>query len=79
MLAEEEPHLQVLAWSPGPLEGTDMSATVRTETGDAETRLMFQQLQASNSYVQCDSSANKMIETLLRNDFKSGAHIDYFD
>jgi len=79
VLAEEEPHLQVLAWSPGPLEGTDMSATVRTETGDAETRLMFQQLQASNSYVQCDSSANKMIETLLRNDFKSGAHIDYFD
>ena len=79
VLATEEPRLQVLAWSPGPLEGTDMSTKVRTETGDAATRQMFEQLQASDSYVRCDSSANKMIETLLKNDFKSGAHIDYFD
>jgi len=79
VMAAEEPGLQVLAWSPGPLEGTDMSVKVRTETGDAETREMFQQLLASDSYVRCDSSADKMIETLLKNNFISGAHIDYFD
>ena len=59
--------------------GTDMSAKVRTETGDAKTREMFEELKKTDSYVRCDSSANKMIETLARNDFASGAHIDYFD
>lgn len=79
VLALEYPKLQVLAWSPGPLEGTDMSAKVRTETGDAATRQMFEQLLNTDSYVRCDNSADKMIETLIRNDFPSGAHIDYFD
>jgi len=79
VLALEYPELQVLAWSPGPLEGTDMSAKVRTETADAATREMFEQLQKSDSYVRCDSSANKMIEMLEKNDFASGAHLDYFD
>lgn len=79
VLAAEEPSLQVLAWSPGPLEGTDMSTKVRTETGDAATRQMFEQLLATDAYVRCDSSANKMIEILLKNDFQSGAHIDYYD
>ena len=59
--------------------GTDMSAKVRTETGDAATRQMFEQLLNTDSYVRCDNSADKMIETLIRNDFPSGAHIDYFD
>ena len=56
-----------------------MSAKVRTETGDAATRQMFEQLLNTDSYVRCDNSADKMIETLIRNDFPSGAHIDYFD
>ena len=56
-----------------------MSAKVRTETADAATREMFEQLQKSDSYVRCDSSANKMIEMLEKNDFASGAHLDYFD
>lgn len=79
VLALEEPKLQVLGWSPGPLEGTEMSVKVRTETGDAATREMFEQLFKTNSYVRCDDSANKMIETLVKNDFASGAHVDYFD
>jgi len=79
VLALEDPKLQVLAWSPGPLKGTDMSTKVRTETGDEELRKRFEQLLQTDSYVPCDSSANKMIEILVKNDFASGAHLDYYD
>ena len=56
-----------------------MSAKVRTECGDPETRKVFEELNQNDSYVPCDSSADKMIQTLLKGDFESGAHIDYFD
>jgi len=79
VFAIENPDVQVLGWSPGPLDGTDMSVKVRTENGDAETRQMFENMYADNKYVECQDSANKMLDVLIQANFESGSHVDFYD
>ncbi|XP_071337793.1 sepiapterin reductase b [Trachinotus anak] len=66
VLAEEEPNVKVLNYSPGPLD-TDMQEEIQRLTG------------ISHHLFPCQESAAKLMKLLLDNDFSSGAHHDFFE
>ncbi|XP_076191744.1 sepiapterin reductase [Aptenodytes patagonicus] len=78
VLALEEPDVRVLNYAPGPLD-TDMQLLARTKTGDPEMRQYFQSLQESRQLIDCTVSAQKLVNLLEENTFRSGAHVDFYD
>ncbi|XP_053921258.1 sepiapterin reductase [Cuculus canorus] len=77
VLALEEPDVRVLNYAPGPLD-TDMQLLARTKTGDPEMRQYFQSLQESGQLIDCNVSAQKLINLLEEDTFRSGAHMDFY-
>ncbi|XP_009908158.2 sepiapterin reductase [Dryobates pubescens] len=77
VLALEEPDVRVLNYAPGPLD-TDMQLLARTETGDADMRQFFQNLQESGQLIDCSVSAQKLMKLLEEDTFCSGAHVDFY-
>ncbi|NXE09005.1 SPRE reductase, partial [Lophotis ruficrista] len=78
VLALEEPDVRVLNYAPGPLD-TDMQLLARTKTGDPEMRQYFQSLQESGQLIDCAVSAQKLVNLLEEDTFRSGAHVDFYD
>ncbi|NXV84390.1 SPRE reductase, partial [Calonectris borealis] len=78
VLALEEPDVRVLNYAPGPLD-TDMQLLARTKTGDPEMRQYFQSLQESGQLIDCTVSAQKLVNLLEEDTFRSGAHVDFYD
>uniref|UniRef100_A0A5F8GMM8 Sepiapterin reductase n=1 Tax=Monodelphis domestica TaxID=13616 RepID=A0A5F8GMM8_MONDO len=78
VLAEEEPTVRVLNYAPGPLD-TDMQREAREKTRNLEVRQQMSKLKDTQSLVDCDISAQKLLRLLERDVFKSGDHIDFFD
>ncbi|XP_044148593.1 sepiapterin reductase [Bufo gargarizans] len=78
VLAEEEADLRVLSYGPGPLD-TDMQEQVRTQTADAELRQLFVNMKNEGKLVDIEMSARKMLDVLLRDTYKSGDHVDFYD
>ncbi|XP_051889111.1 sepiapterin reductase-like [Pristis pectinata] len=78
VLAAEEPDVRVLNYAPGPLD-TGMQEQARSETGDPELRRTFEAMHRRGQLIDCQESARKLVDILARDEFKSGAHIDYFD
>ncbi|NWR80824.1 SPRE reductase, partial [Centropus unirufus] len=78
VLALEEPDVRVLNYAPGPLD-TDMQLLARTKTGDPEMRRYFQSLQESGQLIDCAVSAQKLVNLLEEDTFRSGAHVDFYD
>ncbi|KAM6945013.1 sepiapterin reductase b [Lycodopsis pacificus] len=66
VLAEEQPHVKVLSYSPGPME-TDMQKEILRLTG------------VKHHLLPCQESADKLVKLLLDDDFISGAHLDFFE
>ncbi|XP_059193536.1 sepiapterin reductase b [Centropristis striata] len=66
VLAEEEPNVKVLSYSPGPMD-TEMQQDIWRLTG------------VCHNLMPCQESAAKLMTLLLDNNFSSGAHIDFFD
>ncbi|XP_040898731.1 sepiapterin reductase b [Toxotes jaculatrix] len=66
VLAEEEPNVKVLSYSPGPLD-TEMQEEIQRVTG------------ISHRLFPCHESAAKLMKLLLENNFLSGTHIDFFE
>ncbi|XP_070690573.1 sepiapterin reductase b [Pempheris klunzingeri] len=66
VLAEEEPNIKVLSYSPGSLD-TDLQKDIRRLTG------------VEHHLVPCQESAAKLMKLLLDNEFTSGIHLDFFD
>ncbi|XP_055486978.1 sepiapterin reductase-like [Leucoraja erinacea] len=77
-LAAEEPDVRVLNYAPGPLDNS-MHEQARRETGDPELRQMFVDMHRQGQLLSCQESARKLLEILAKDEFESGAHIDYFD
>lgn len=47
---------------------------------DAATRAFYKQMKENNQLIEPTTSAEKLIQLLfVRNDWKSGSHIDYYD
>ncbi|XP_017295613.1 sepiapterin reductase a [Kryptolebias marmoratus] len=78
VLAEEEPDLRVLSYSPGPLD-TAMQAEARSKTADPNIKQSFSDLFAQGQLLTCEESCSKLMKVLLEDSFTSGAHIDVFD
>jgi sepiapterin reductase len=67
-------NIRTLNYAPGPLE-TDMATELRSaEDLDTDLKSNFQQ-----QLVNPDDSALELAKKLLKRDFKSGEHIDYYD
>ncbi|KAG8011781.1 Sepiapterin reductase [Nibea albiflora] len=65
VLAEEEPNVKVLSYSPGPMD-TEMQKDIQRLTG------------AKYHLFPCQESAAKLMKLLLDNEFPSGTHVDFF-
>ncbi|XP_035514899.1 sepiapterin reductase b [Morone saxatilis] len=66
VLAEEEPNVKVLSYSPGPMD-TDMQIDIQRLTG------------AKHHLLPCQESAAKLMKLLLDNNFPSGKHLDFLE
>uniref|UniRef100_A0AAV2MQM9 Sepiapterin reductase n=1 Tax=Knipowitschia caucasica TaxID=637954 RepID=A0AAV2MQM9_KNICA len=66
VLAEEEPDVKVLSYSPGPMD-TEMQQEI------------FRQISITRELMSCEKPGSKLLMLVLDSDFSSGAHIDFFD
>ncbi|XP_060928949.1 sepiapterin reductase a [Limanda limanda] len=78
VLAEEEPDLRVLSYSPGPLD-TDMFTLARSSTADPDLRKSLSDMSAQGGVLTCDESCTKMMKLLLEDTYVSGSHVDVYD
>lgn len=78
VLAEEEPDLRVLSYSPGPLD-TAMQMVARSKTADPNLRKSFSDMYDQGQLLTCEASCAKLMKLLLEDNYTSGAHIDVYD
>ncbi|KAM4528385.1 sepiapterin reductase a [Odontesthes bonariensis] len=78
VLAEEEPNLRVLNYSPGPLD-TAMQVEARSKTADPSIKRSFSDMFAQGQLLTCEASCAKLMKVLLEDSYTSGAHIDVYD
>ncbi|XP_034566256.1 sepiapterin reductase a [Notolabrus celidotus] len=78
VLAQEEPDLRVLSYSPGPLN-TAMQQEARSSTGDSGLRKAFSDMFSEGKLLTCEESCTKMIKVLLEDKYTSGDQIDIYD
>ncbi|KAM9820046.1 sepiapterin reductase-like [Neosynchiropus ocellatus] len=78
VLAEEEPDVRVLNYSPGPLD-TDMMETARTLTADPGVKDHCTDITVNGKLLTCETSCAKMLKLLLEDSYASGAHVDIYD
>ncbi|KAF0031880.1 hypothetical protein F2P81_016435 [Scophthalmus maximus] len=78
VLAEEEPDVRVLNYSPGPLD-TDMQMLARSRTADPDIKKSFSNMFAQGQLLTCEASCTKLVKLLLEDNYVSGAHVDIYD
>ncbi|XP_074546535.1 sepiapterin reductase a [Halichoeres trimaculatus] len=78
VLAQEEPDLRVLNYSPGPLD-TAMQEVARSSTGDSGLRKAFSDMFSEGKLLTCEESCAKMMKLLLEDKYTSGDQIDVYD
>ncbi|XP_073829620.1 sepiapterin reductase-like [Musca autumnalis] len=80
VLAVEEQNTDtlVLNYAPGPID-TDMTVLIQKETINTELHDLFKNQRETKTMLTADQTTAKFIHILEEVDFKSGAHIDYFD
>ncbi|XP_072794423.1 sepiapterin reductase [Vicugna pacos] len=78
VLAAEDPSVRVLSYAPGPLD-TDMQQLARETSVDPDLREKLQELKTKGKLVDCRVSAQKLLSLLQKDEFKSGAHVDFYD
>ncbi|CAH1258648.1 SPR [Branchiostoma lanceolatum] len=76
VMAQEEPHLRILNYNPGPLE-TELKTTVMVEAADAEVREEIRRLRDDNQLIDPDVSARKLVQLLKEDLFKSGEVVNF--
>ncbi|CAD5113145.1 DgyrCDS2336 [Dimorphilus gyrociliatus] len=77
-MAIEEPDIRVLNWAPGPLD-TDMQVLARSQTGDTDLKVMFEDMHNTGNLLPCEVSVKKLVELLQENTWDTGSHIDFYD
>lgn len=78
VLAAEKPSIRVLNYAPGPLD-TDMQVHARTETQDDDIRKAFSSMKEEGKLLSCEASVGKLLQLLEKDEYKSGAHVDFYD
>lgn len=51
----------------------------RNATGDEEVKATFDLMHKEGKLLPCSQSVAKLLDVLEKDEFKSGAHIDYYD
>ncbi|XP_028829575.1 sepiapterin reductase a [Denticeps clupeoides] len=77
VLAKEEPDLRVLNYAPGPLD-TDMQVEARSTSDPTLKKTVFD-LRDKGQLLTCEQSCSKLVKVLLKDDYQSGVHLDYFE
>lgn len=77
VLADEQPEVLVMNYSPGPVE-TDMSANVQATTSDPSVKEFFEGIRANNTILTTGQTTAKFIEILEKGEYKSGDHVGYY-
>ena len=62
----------------GPLD-TDMQQLARETSVDPDVRKRLQELKTKGELVDCRISAQKLLNLLQKDKFKSGAHVDFYN
>ncbi|XP_019631031.1 PREDICTED: sepiapterin reductase-like [Branchiostoma belcheri] len=75
VLAEESPEVRVLSFSPGAMD-TEMFEYYRTHVGDPEVRTLLCRLAEDGKLLKPEFSAQKLVQILEENSYKSGAVLD---
>uniref|UniRef100_A0A8C3WCL0 Sepiapterin reductase n=1 Tax=Catagonus wagneri TaxID=51154 RepID=A0A8C3WCL0_9CETA len=78
VLAAEDPSLRVLSYAPGPLD-TDMHKIARETSMDPHLRKVMQEMKRKGKLLDCKDSAQKLLNLLQKDEFKSGAHVDFYN
>ncbi|MEQ2305796.1 hypothetical protein AMECASPLE_001662 [Ameca splendens] len=65
VLAEEEPDLRVLSYSPGPLD-TEMQVEARTKTADPSIKKTFSNMFAQGQLLTCEMSSAKLMKLMWK-------------
>lgn len=64
--------------SSGPLD-TDMQLHARSDTADDNIRKSMTAMHSDGRLLTCEESVGKLIKVLLKDDYASGAHLDFYD
>lgn len=78
VLAEEKPSLDILNYSPGPVD-TSMIDTVIEYAKDEETKATFKGMKSEKKLVQAQDTVQKLISILGTGNYERGGRVDYFD
>ncbi|OXU19990.1 hypothetical protein TSAR_001740 [Trichomalopsis sarcophagae] len=78
VFAEENPNVNVLNYSPGPVE-TEMLQTISNNVGDKEVKASFQDMRQNKKALTTDQTVTRLSEVLSKRKYKSGDHVDYYD
>lgn len=78
VLAEEHPSLDILNYSPGPVN-TGMITDVIESVKSGETKELFENLRNGGGLVSLDQTTARVIEVLRLGKYKSGGRVDYFE
>ncbi|XP_074097550.1 sepiapterin reductase [Cotesia typhae] len=78
VFAEEFPEVNVLNYSPGPVE-TDMLRTIAETSADDDTRKNMSDTRRERKQLTTDQTVNRLVGVLKDQKYKSGDHVDYFD
>lgn len=78
VLADEEPDLVVLNYSPGPVD-TDMTVDIQGRSNAEEIRAYFKGLRDTTTMLTTHQTTAKFLSVLEAGQFKSGDHVDYYD
>ncbi|KAH7047267.1 sepiapterin reductase [Linnemannia elongata] len=77
-LEEKGNNVKTLNYAPGPLDN-EMQADVRATLGDKEQLEIYDGMHKAGSLVNMDDSSRKLVLLLKKDEFESGAHVDFYD
>ncbi|KAF4518558.1 hypothetical protein B566_EDAN015369 [Ephemera danica] len=78
VLAEENPDVRVLSYSPGPVT-TDMADEVLHGIRDPAIKAKFMELRSTGQYLTTEQTVARLVAVLEDNKFEQAQHVDYFD
>lgn len=78
VFALENPDVNVLSYSPGPVK-TDMFHYFVETVANPDTKTALKRLHEINTVLTTEQTVNRLVEILKEHKYKAGDHVDYFD
>ncbi|PVV05239.1 hypothetical protein BB560_000240 [Smittium megazygosporum] len=70
--------VKTLSYAPGPLDNK-MQQFIRENIGDEDQKCIYSTMFNENQLVSMQDSVDSLVKLVLKDEFTSGSHIDYFD